>query len=121
MGFRRYFLNLWQLFLLGAIAVIFIFTKGWLGFKSVFLGGSSWVIPQLYFLWKMQQVKIIFDSKKMLKIFFLSEATKLLLSFGMIATIFLISDVDKIIFLGGYIFMTLVSFLTPVRFGAKNV
>jgi F0F1-type ATP synthase assembly protein I len=112
--------NLWQLVLLGAVATSFIFVKSWLSFKSFFLGSSSWIIPQIYFLWKMRQIKVILNSKKMLNFFFLGEIVKLLLSFGMIAVIFLLVDVDGIIFLSGYAFMIIASFLMLIKIGAKK-
>ena len=102
------------------LAFVAMAIGGWLGFKSTLLGGSAWLIPNLYFLWKMPQIKSIFDNAKMLKHFFYSEALKLLLSFGMIILILLTCSLDRRIFLGGYAAMILVSFLTFFKCGEKN-
>jgi F0F1-type ATP synthase assembly protein I len=121
MFFKKHIASLWQLVLLGVVAAGFIFIKGWPGFTSVLLGGSAWFIPNLYFLGKIRQIRVTFDNQKMLKEFFYGELIKLLLSFSMVTVIFLVCNIDRISFLSGYIFMVVVSFLTSLKLGVKNV
>ena len=101
-----------QLILLGVIALVFIFISGWFGAKSVLLGGGAWVIPYLYFNWRMSRVKTIFDMQTMLKGFLLNEAVKLLLSFGIVILILLTLAIDTKGFLVGYVAMVLLSSLS---------
>ena len=121
MFFKKHVSSLWQLVLFGIVASGFVFIKGWFGFASFLLGGSAWFIPSLYFLRKIRQIRVTFDSQKMLKGFFYSEVIKLLLSFSMVTLIFLTCNIDRMSFLSGYIFMVAVSFLTSLGLGVKNV
>ncbi|MBU0744968.1 MAG: ATP synthase subunit I [Gammaproteobacteria bacterium] len=109
-----------QIILLCVISLVFVFMKGMLGFKSVLLGGGAWIIPSLYFVYRLRRVKVTYDMKKILKIFLLSESVKLLLSFSIIALILLTCTIDGISFLSGYMFMALISLLPPFFCGIKN-
>ncbi len=110
----------WHLLLLGIVALGFVFIKGWLGFASVLLGGGAWFIPSLYFFWKIRHVRKVFDNKAVLKTFFQSEAIKLALSFSLIALFLWAWNVDYLSFLGGYVFMIMVSFWQSWQVGVKN-
>ena len=118
--FKKYNLILFQLILLIIVAIIWAFISGWLGFKSALLGGISWIIPSLYFIWKSHQAKSIYDAKKILKCFFISEMVKMLLSFGMMALILLTCVIDKTTFLSSYIAMILISVLISFWHGTKK-
>lgn len=109
-----------QLFALTIMALIFAFINGWLGFKSVILGGSAWIIPNLYFICKMQQKKIAYKHYELLKVFFLYEAIKLLLSFSIILLILALFTINKLGFLSGYVIIILTSFLMPQWYGVKK-
>src|SRR3990170_2489054 len=110
-SYKNYCSILFQLILLILFATIWAFISGWLGFKSALLGGLAWIIPSSYFIWKSHQAKSLYDTKKILKCFFISETIKILLSFGIIALILLTCVIDKIAFLSSYIIVILISAL----------
>lgn len=118
--YRYFYLILLQVILLSSTAFGFTFIHGWMGFKSVLLGGSAWFIPSTHFLWRIQKIKLTFGDIKLLKYFFSSEIIKLLLSFGMVTLILLTCYVDKESFLSGYIIMVLISLIIPLRYGMKK-
>jgi len=120
LGMTFHNLILFQLILLIIVAIIWAFISGWLGFKSALLGGISWIIPSLYFIWKTHQAKTLYDTQKILKCFFISEMVKMLLSFGMMALILLTCVIDKTTFLSSYIAMILISVLISFWHGTKK-
>ena len=81
-----------------------------LSFKSMLLGGAAWFIPAVYFLWRMRSAHAVVDNKTMLKRFFITEITKLSLSFGLIIFMLLVFTIDSKSFLSGFIVMILVMF-----------
>lgn len=108
-----YKLIILQLILLSIVAGIFVFIKDWTYFVSVLLGGSAWIIPNLYFVRKLFKPKTIRNSQDLLKDFFLGEGIKLLLSAGLIILIMLLFTVKPTAFLSGYIATVMAVFLPP--------
>ena len=99
-----------QIGALSLTALICTMTNGWLGIKSVLLGGISWMAPHLYFKQRMRKINMVFDIQKMLKWFFINQALKFILSFGMIVLIISTCLVDKKGFLVGYAVVILIPF-----------
>lgn len=115
---KKYYIVLIQLFLLSITATIFIFIAGWMGFRSVFLGGIAWIIPTVFFLWRLRR-RCSYNAQEIVGYFFVSEAIKLLLSFILVIFILLMYSVDKVSFLVGYITMILTSSIF-LMCGVKN-
>lgn len=113
-------LFLLQFTLLSIVAIIFVLVNGWLGLKSTLLGGIAWIIPSLYFSWKLHKIKTLFDSKEMLKSFLWGEATKMLLSFMIIICFITLFTVDKPAFLSGFVSSVLGFIIENLRQGTKN-
>lgn len=116
--YKKYLLILLQFLLLAVIALIAAFINGWIGFKSVLLGGVAWIIPTVYFMWRLHR-KTLYNSQEMLGYFLLSEVVKLFLSFGIIVLVLSLCTVNRISFLIGYITMILASSMF-LRRGVKN-
>jgi F0F1-type ATP synthase assembly protein I len=109
-----------ELVLLGIIAFGTMFFKGLPGLVSVILGGSCWFVPSQYFFQKLKKVPKTADNKKLLEIFFVSETIKLVSSIGLMVFILLIYKIDRLSFLGGYVFMIVTSFLLSLKSGVKK-
>lgn len=109
-----------QLFLLGIVALIAILTGPWHNAISVLLGGSAWIIPNLYFVRKLFKPKTTRDSHALLKDFFLGEGIKLLSSVGLIAIIVCFIPVKTMSFISGYIAAIAASFFMPLLFIKKT-
>ncbi|EKE00558.1 MAG: ATP synthase protein I [uncultured bacterium] len=103
-----------QLILLGIVAGVFVFINDWWGLVSVLLGGSSWILPSLYFVRKLFKPTTKRDSQNLLKDFLLGEGVKLLLSAGLITLIILFVPIQTGAFLCGYIAAIAASFFMPL-------
>ncbi|MDR1057089.1 MAG: ATP synthase subunit I [Coxiellaceae bacterium] len=101
-----------QLIFLGIVTLVFIFISGWSSAQSVLLGGSAWIIPHWYFVWKVGRIKTIFNVRRMLKSFLFNELMKLILSFSIIILVLLTLSIDMIGFIVGYFAMVLLSSLS---------
>lgn len=99
-----------QLAILAIIASLFAFTRGKMSFLSAILGGACWVLPNLHFRLRMQKIMNSFDIRKMLKLFLVNQALKLVSSFALIILFLSLITVDKRSFLVSYVVMILTSF-----------
>jgi ATP synthase protein I len=108
-----YKLIITQLILLSVAAGVALFVSDWRGFISVLLGGSAWIIPNLYFVRKLFKPETIRDSQALLKDFLLGEGVKLLLSAVLIVFILFFVSIKTLSFLSGYVAAITASFLMP--------
>jgi len=86
----------------------------WSGTVSILLGGSAWIIPNLYFIHKMFKPQTKRDAKDLLKDFLVGEGLKLLISIGLIVTIMRFFSVKPVELVSGYIATVIASFFTPL-------
>jgi ATP synthase protein I len=102
-----------QLILLSVVAGFFIAADDRLGFISVLLGGSAWIIPSLYFVHKLFKARTNWNAQALLKAFLMGEGIKFLLSIGLIISIVLFVTIKTWAFLCGYIAVIAASLLMP--------
>ena len=108
----RYKLIVLQLILLSIVAGVSIFISDWYSFVSVLLGGSAWIVPNLYFVRKLFKLNTC-DAQILLKDFLCGEGIKLLLSTGLIIFIVFFISIKTGAFLSGYIATVAASFFMP--------
>lgn len=114
-----YKLIILQLILLIAVGILFGVLGTWNNFPSVILGGSAWIIPNIYFVLKVFKNKNNTDASSIAKNFMIGESIKLLLSVILIILIVLLIPITKIAFLGGYIATIVATFATPFLIAKK--
>ena len=109
-----------QLILLGITAGVFAFVSGWHSSVSALLGGSAWIIPNLYFIRKLFKPKAKRTPQTMANDFFWGEGIKLLLSAGLIIIILLTFTIKVWGVLSGYVAAIATSFLLPLLYKTKK-
>lgn len=114
-----YKLIILQLILLIVVGMLFGVLDTWNNFPSAILGGLAWIIPNIYFVFKVFKNKNNTDASSIAKNFIIGESVKLLLSVILIILIVLLIPITKIAFLSGYIAAIAATFAMPFLIAKK--
>lgn len=109
----KYLLIFLQFTLVAIVAIICALIKGWIGLKSAILGGVAWTLPSVYFVWNQYRTRALFDTKNIVKHFFLGGAIKMLLCIITIMLILSTTIVNSALFLAGFATAVFSSALAP--------
>ena len=110
-----------QFGILIVVSLLVVFFSGSLTeLTSFFCGGIAWLVPSIYFSYRMKEQNVRDSNKSMLRWFFLTEIIKWILNLILIIVILLVFKINAPIFLLGYIMVILSSVIFSSLWLNKN-
>ncbi|MDF1758452.1 MAG: ATP synthase subunit I [Legionellaceae bacterium] len=113
-GVRLLFLI--QLSLAMIVSIIAGAFLGKIAAQSAMLGAFTYIIPNAFYARKMFRHKGAKSAKKIVNSFYKAEALKFALSMVLFAAVFVLCNINPLIFFGAYISMQVVIWFAPLIF-----